>query len=91
LGWLFAGRSLTGALLLYVGPCLAWALLPSLFALSGGWLYRVGWNLLLFLYLPAGALISTVALRAAVARRAAAEGGDVRAEPSEAPDLPEAL
>lgn len=67
LGWLFAGRSLTGALLLYVGPCLAWALLPSLFTLSGGWLQRAGWNLLIFLYLPACAVLSTLALRRAAA------------------------
>lgn len=71
LGWLFAGHSLTGALLLYVGPCLAWALLPSLFALSGGWLHGAGWNLLIFVYLPASALLSTLALRD-VARRGAA-------------------
>ena len=75
LGWLFAGYTLLSAIFLYVGPCLAWALLPSLFALSGGWLHRAGWNLLLFLYLPASALASTAALRGAVTRhaRAAAE------------------
>lgn len=66
-GWLFAGYTLAGALLLYIGPAVAWALLPSLFALSGGWLQSVGWNALV-VYLPASALASTFLLRAALRR-----------------------
>lgn len=85
LGWLFAGFTLLSAIFLYVGPCLAWALLPSLFALSGGWLHRAGWNLLLFLYLPASALASTVALRAAVRRRAPAKAGSAPTAEAEEP------
>jgi len=73
LGWLFAGFPLVSAIFLYLGPCLAWALLPSLFALSGGWLHRAGWNLLLFLYLPVSALSSTLVLRRAVERRSPAK------------------
>lgn len=78
-GWLFAGYSLLAALLLYLGPAVAWALLPSAFALSQGWLHRVNWNLLLF-YLPASALASTIALRASLRRRAEA--------PAESPQRP---
>jgi hypothetical protein len=61
-GWLFAGHTLAAVLLLYIGPAVAWALIPSLFTLSQGWLYRLNWNVLLF-YLPASALTSTLALR----------------------------
>jgi hypothetical protein len=70
-GWLFAGHTLAGALLLYLGPAVAWALIPSLFALSQGWLYRLNWNLLLF-YLPASALGSTLALSATLRRQTVA-------------------
>ncbi len=83
LGWLFGGFSLAGALLLYVGPCVAWALLPSIFALSGGWLHRAGWNLLLG-YLPASAFLSTLLLRNRLARRTPAPSANAaeRATPS---------
>lgn len=72
-GWLFGGFTLAGALLLYIGPAVAWALLPSLFALSQGWLHRLGWNLLLLLYLPASAILSTFALRSLLLRSVASE------------------
>ncbi|HOG45062.1 MAG TPA: hypothetical protein PLJ35_09565 [Anaerolineae bacterium] len=81
LGWLFGGLALPGALLLYVGPCVAWALLPSLFALSGGWLHRAGWSLLLLVYLPASGLVSTLALRGAITRRAPAAPPTTTEEP----------
>jgi len=67
-GWLFAGYTLTGVLLLYIGPAIAWALIPSLFALSQGWLFHLNWNVLLF-YLPASALTSSLLLRAGLRRR----------------------
>ncbi len=70
-GWLFGGFTLPGVLLLYIGPGLAWALIPSLLALAGGWLHRLGWNVLLF-YLPASALTSTLALRRKLFRETAA-------------------
>ncbi|MCL6431654.1 MAG: cbb3-type cytochrome c oxidase subunit I [Anaerolineae bacterium] len=60
-GWLFAGYALAGALLLYIGPGIAWALIPSILAVSEGWLHRLGWNVLL-LYLPASAIASTLLL-----------------------------
>ncbi len=60
-GWLFAGYTLSAVLLLYIGPAVAWALIPSLFALSQGWLHRLNWNLLL-VYLPASAIASSLAL-----------------------------
>ena len=88
LGWLFAGYTLVSAIFLYVGPCLAWALLPSLFALSGGWLHRAGWNLLLFLYLPASALASTASLHAAVRRRAPTKAESAQAGEAEAERAP---
>ena len=69
-GWLFGGFTLPGALLLYIGPGVAWALLPSLFALSGGWLHRLGWSTLL-LYLPTTAIASTLVLRRALRRQEA--------------------
>ena len=69
-GWLFAGHTLVAALLLYIGPGVAWALIPSLLALSGGWLQRVSWNLLL-IYLPASALASTLLLRSTLRGREA--------------------
>lgn len=67
-GWLFAGYALVGALLLYVGPGVAWALIPSVLALSEGWLHRLGWNVLL-LYLPASAIVSTLLLSNSVRER----------------------
>jgi hypothetical protein len=72
-GWLFAGYTLAAVLLLYIGPGVAWALIPSLFTLSQGWLYRLNWNLLL-LYLPASAFASTLALRAALYQAGAGAG-----------------
>ncbi|MDI7277066.1 MAG: hypothetical protein QME94_13910 [Anaerolineae bacterium] len=69
-GWLFAGHTLVAALLLYIGPGVAWALIPSLLALSGGWLQQVSWNLLL-IYLPASAFASTLLLRGTLRHREA--------------------
>ena len=86
-GWLFAGYTLTAVLLLYIGPAVAWALIPSLFTLSQGWLYRLNWNVLLF-YLPAGALTSTLVLRARLLRREPSPAGKTRQEPE--PARPEA-
>jgi hypothetical protein len=62
-GWLFAGFTLIGSILLYAGPAIAWALLPAFVALSKGWLHQVGWNILL-VYLPATAAASTLFLNA---------------------------
>ena len=71
LGWLFGGFTLVGALLLYLGPAVAWALLPSILTLSHGPLHQLGWNSLL-IYLPASALASSLFLRTTLRRGAEA-------------------
>ncbi len=76
-GWLFGGFALAGALLLYIGPGIAWALIPSLFALSQGWLHRLNWSVFL-IYLPASALTSTLALHALLRRREIGEAGEAK-------------
>jgi len=75
MGWLFAGFPFTASILLCAGPALAWAVIPIAFSPFGqGPLRDVGWKVELA-WLPASALVSSVALyRAHARRRAKLEG-----------------
>ncbi len=69
IGWLFAGFPFVAAMLLLVGPVLAWAVIPSAFSPFGtGPLRGVGWKFE-FVWLPATALLSAAALYRAHRRR----------------------
>lgn len=69
IGWLFAGFPFTAAILLLVGPVLAWAVIPSAFSPYGsGPLRGVGWKFE-FVWLAATALLSAAALYRAHRRR----------------------
>jgi hypothetical protein len=71
LGWLFAGFPLAGAVLLMLGPALAWAVVPAAFTPFGsGPLRGVGWQAEL-VWLPASTLLSTGALYYSHRRRRA--------------------
>lgn len=62
LGWLYAGQAIPAVGLLFVGPAIAWALLPMLFSpFSNSTLSQWGWPTLL-VWLPASALVSSAAL-----------------------------
>jgi len=68
-GWLFAGFPFVAAMLLLVGPVLAWAVIPSAFSPYGtGPLRGVGWKVEL-VWLSATALLSAAALYRAHRRR----------------------
>jgi hypothetical protein len=68
-GWLFAGFPFVAAILLLVGPVLAWAVIPSAFSPYGtGPLRGVGWKFE-FVWLSATALLSAAALYRAHRRR----------------------
>jgi hypothetical protein len=69
IGWLFAGFPFTAAILLLVGPVLAWAVIPSMFSPYGtGPLRGVGWKSEL-VWLAATAFVSAAALYRAHRRR----------------------
>jgi hypothetical protein len=69
IGWLFAGFPFTAAILLLLGPVLAWAVIPSMFSPYGtGPLRGVGWKSEL-VWLAATALLSAAALYRAHRRR----------------------
>jgi hypothetical protein len=69
IGWLFAGFPFTAAILLLVGPVLAWAVIPSAFSPYGtGPLRGIGWKCE-FVWLAATALLSAGALYRAHRRR----------------------
>jgi hypothetical protein len=69
IGWLFAGFPFTAAILLLVGPVLAWAVIPSAFSPYGtGPLRGVGWKFE-FVWLGATAFLSAAALYRAHRRR----------------------
>jgi hypothetical protein len=69
IGWLFAGFPFTAAILLLVGPVLAWAVIPSAFSPYGtGPLRGVGWKFE-FVWLGATAVLSAAALYRAHRRR----------------------
>jgi membrane protein implicated in regulation of membrane protease activity len=69
IGWLFAGFPLIAAILLLVGPVLAWAVIPSAFSPYGtGPLRGLGWKFE-FVWLSATALLSAAALYRAHRRR----------------------
>jgi len=69
IGWLFAGFPFMAAILLLMGPVLAWAIIPSLFSPYGtGPLRGVGWKIE-FVWLSATALLSAAALYRAHRRR----------------------
>jgi hypothetical protein len=69
IGWLFAGFPFTAAILLLLGPVLAWAVIPSAFSPYGtGPLRGVGWKFE-FVWLAASALLSAAALYRAHRRR----------------------
>jgi hypothetical protein len=69
IGWLFAGFPFTAAILLLVGPALAWAVIPSAFSPYGtGPLRGVGWKIE-FVWLAATAFLSAAALYRAHRRR----------------------
>jgi hypothetical protein len=69
IGWLFAGFPFTAAILLLIGPVLAWAVIPSAFSPYGtGPLRGVGWKIE-FVWLAATALLSAGALYRAHRRR----------------------
>src|SRR4029450_6407149 len=68
-GWLFAGFPFVAAMLLLVGPVLAWAVIPSAFSPYGTRPLRgVGWKVEL-VWLSATALLSAAALYRAHRRR----------------------
>jgi hypothetical protein len=68
-GWLFAGFPFVAAMLLLVGPVLAWAVIPSAFSPYGsGPLRGAGWKFE-FVWLSATALLSAAALYRAHRRR----------------------
>jgi membrane protein implicated in regulation of membrane protease activity len=69
IGWLFAGFPFVAAILLLLGPVLAWAVIPSAFSPYGsGPLRGVGWKFE-FVWLSATALLSAAALYRAHRRR----------------------
>jgi hypothetical protein len=69
IGWLFAGFPFTAAILLLIGPVLAWAVIPSAFSPYGtGPLRGVGWKFE-FVWLAVSALLSAGALYRAHRRR----------------------
>ncbi len=75
-GWLFAGFPFTASILLLAGPALTWAVLPAAFSPYGpGPLRGIGWKVEL-IWLPLMAVISSVALYRAHARRRARELGE---------------
>jgi hypothetical protein len=68
-GWLFAGFPFTAAILLLVGPMLAWAVVPMAFSPFGtGPLRGVGWKFE-FVWLAATSFLSAAALYRAHRRR----------------------
>jgi hypothetical protein len=68
-GWLFAGFPFVAAMLLLVGPVLAWAVIPSAFSPYGtGPLRGFGWKFE-FVWLSSTALLSAAALYRAHRRR----------------------
>jgi hypothetical protein len=69
IGWLFAGFPFVAAVLLLVGPVLAWAVIPSAFSPYGtGPLRGVGWKFE-FVWLAGTAVFSAAALYLAHRRR----------------------
>jgi hypothetical protein len=69
IGWLFAGFPFVAAILLLVGPVLAWAVVPSAFSPYGtGPLRGVGWKFE-FVWLAGTAVLSAAALYLAHRRR----------------------
>ncbi len=69
IGWLFAGFPFIAAILLLVGPVLAWAVIPSAFSPFGtGPLRGVGWKSE-FVWLSATAFLSAASLYRAHRRR----------------------
>jgi hypothetical protein len=69
IGWLFAGFPFTASILLLAGPALTWAVIPVSFSPYGqGPLRMEGWKVEL-VWLPTMALISSLALYRAHARR----------------------
>jgi heme/copper-type cytochrome/quinol oxidase subunit 1 len=68
-GWLFAGQAMPALALLMIGPSIAWAMLPMLFSPYTDTIFsRLGWVTLL-VWLPASALLSSLALALYLRRR----------------------
>jgi cbb3-type cytochrome oxidase subunit 1 len=74
-GWLFAGFPLVGTILLFAGPALAWAVIPTLFSPYGsGPLTSLGWEIEL-VWLPLSTLVSAALLyRVHAGRKARLDG-----------------
>jgi heme/copper-type cytochrome/quinol oxidase subunit 1 len=68
LGWLYAGQAMPAVALLLIGPSIAWALLPALFSpFTNTILSQWNW-LVLLVWLPGSAILSSLLLAAYLRR-----------------------